>query len=170
MCVYIYHHTHIHTRVHTHACMHSHTHLLDYILLFLEMLPRDLKFPFCNPRGDWDHVVFAMFLASCSVLESPFFTQPQRTLCSDCLHLQMINTKMQEVPSGLTFKDPALSLLWLRSLLWCGFHPRPRNFCMPKACPIPTTTKKKKKKKKNPICREAKKSSQRHKAIGQARI
>ena len=25
-------------------------------------------------------------------------------------------------------KDPALSLLWLCLLLWCMFHPRPRNF------------------------------------------
>ena len=25
-------------------------------------------------------------------------------------------------------KDPALSLLWLRSLLWCGFRPLPGNF------------------------------------------
>lgn len=28
-------------------------------------------------------------------------------------------------------KDSALSLLWLRSLLRHGFHPSPRNFCMP---------------------------------------
>ena len=28
-------------------------------------------------------------------------------------------------------KDPALSLLWLRLQLWCGFNPWPRNFCMP---------------------------------------
>ena len=28
-------------------------------------------------------------------------------------------------------KDPVLSLLWLRSLMWCGFHPRPGDFCMP---------------------------------------
>ena len=27
-------------------------------------------------------------------------------------------------------KDP-LSLLWLESLLWHGFDPWPRNFCMP---------------------------------------
>ena len=27
-------------------------------------------------------------------------------------------------------KDPALSLLWLWLLLWHGFHPRSRNFCM----------------------------------------
>ena len=30
-------------------------------------------------------------------------------------------------------KDPALSLMWLRSLLWSRFDPWPRNFCMPQA-------------------------------------
>ena len=25
-------------------------------------------------------------------------------------------------------KDPALSLMWLRSLLWCRFNPWPRKF------------------------------------------
>ena len=40
-------------------------------------------------------------------------------------------------------KDPA-SLQWLRLLLWHGFEPWPRNFCMSWAGP-----KKKKKKKKN---------------------
>ena len=28
-------------------------------------------------------------------------------------------------------KDPALSLLWLWSLLWCGFDPWPGNFHLP---------------------------------------
>ena len=27
-------------------------------------------------------------------------------------------------------KDPVLPLQWLRSLLWCGFSPWPRNFCV----------------------------------------
>ena len=27
-------------------------------------------------------------------------------------------------------KDLVLSLLWLRSQLWCGFYPWPRNFCV----------------------------------------
>ena len=27
-------------------------------------------------------------------------------------------------------KDPALSLLWFRLLLWLGFYPWPGNFCM----------------------------------------
>ena len=38
-------------------------------------------------------------------------------------------------------KDPALSLLWFRSLLCCGFDPCPRNVCVPRIWPI----KKKKK-------------------------
>ena len=42
-------------------------------------------------------------------------------------------------------KDPALSLLWHRSLLWHGFHPRPRNFCMPQ---VQQEKKKRQKKKK----------------------
>ena len=39
-------------------------------------------------------------------------------------------------------KDPVFSLLWLRSFLWQGFDPWPRNFHMPWAWP----GKKKKKK------------------------
>ena len=39
-------------------------------------------------------------------------------------------------------RDPALSLLWLRLLLWHGFDPWLRNFC------ISQCGKKKKKKKK----------------------
>ena len=34
-------------------------------------------------------------------------------------------------PGGLAVKDPVLSLLWLRSLLWLGFDPWPRNFHIP---------------------------------------
>ena len=30
-------------------------------------------------------------------------------------------------------KDPVLSLLWLRPLLWCGFDPWPGNFRMLRA-------------------------------------
>ena len=40
-------------------------------------------------------------------------------------------------------KDPALSLLWLGLLLWCGIYSYPENFPMPQAWP-----KGKKKKKK----------------------
>ena len=40
-------------------------------------------------------------------------------------------------------KDLALSLQWLRSLLWCAFDPWPRNFCMP--CVQSRQTKGKKK-------------------------
>ena len=32
-------------------------------------------------------------------------------------------------------KDPALSLRWPKSLLWCGFDPWPRNSCMLQAWP-----------------------------------
>ena len=32
-------------------------------------------------------------------------------------------------------KDPVLSLQWLGSLLWRGFHSWPGNFCMPQAQP-----------------------------------
>ena len=32
-------------------------------------------------------------------------------------------------------KDPAWSLLWLRSLLWYGFDPYPGNISMPRAQP-----------------------------------
>ena len=39
-------------------------------------------------------------------------------------------------------KDLALSLLWLGSLMWCGFHPWPGNFCT-----LWEQPKKKKKKK-----------------------
>ena len=42
-------------------------------------------------------------------------------------------------------KGPALSLLWLRLLLWLGFDPWPRNFCMLQA------GQKKKKKKKSEV-------------------
>ena len=40
-------------------------------------------------------------------------------------------------------KDSASSLLWLESLLWRGFEPWPRNFCI-----LQVRLKKKKKKKK----------------------
>ena len=44
----------------------------------------------------------------------------------------------EEFPGSLEVKDLALSLVWLGSLLWCRFDPWPRNFCMPRACPLPT--------------------------------
>ena len=56
---------------------------------------------------------------------------------------EALNKEMEESPGGLVVKDLALSLLWLRSLLWWGFDPWPGNFCMPWAW-----QKKKKKKKK----------------------
>ena len=35
-----------------------------------------------------------------------------------------------EFPGALSVKDLAQSLLWLGLLLWRGFSPCPRNFCM----------------------------------------
>lgn len=40
-----------------------------------------------------------------------------------------------EFSGGLVFKDPVLSLLWLKSLLWYKFDPWPEKFCMPEAQP-----------------------------------
>ena len=37
----------------------------------------------------------------------------------------------------LAVKDLVLSLLWLRSLLWCRFNPWPGNFCTPGHCSSP---------------------------------
>ena len=37
----------------------------------------------------------------------------------------------EEFSGGLVVKDLALSLLWLRSLLWYGFDPWSGNFRMP---------------------------------------
>ena len=42
------------------------------------------------------------------------------------------------------FKDLALSLKWLRSLLQCRFNPSPKNFCMMQAQPKKTKRKEKK--------------------------
>ena len=51
-------------------------------------------------------------------------------------------------------KDPVLSLLQLRSLLWCGFHPLLGNFWMPWVQPKKKEKKKKKKTFVTPIaCR-----------------
>ena len=38
--------------------------------------------------------------------------------------------KFWEFPGGLVAKDSALSLLWIRSLLWRGFNSWPGSFCM----------------------------------------
>ena len=43
-------------------------------------------------------------------------------------------------------KNPALSLQWLRLLLWHRFNPWPRNFCMPWTKPKKKTNKQTKKK------------------------
>ena len=44
-----------------------------------------------------------------------------------------------EFPGGLVVKDPALSLLWLESLMWHEFDPYPgTSTCHGSAPPIPT--------------------------------
>ena len=53
-----------------------------------------------------------------------------------------------EFPGGLAIKDLALSLLWLRLLLWHRFDLWPRNLRMLQACPA---TKNKKTNKKKPV-------------------
>ena len=45
------------------------------------------------------------------------------------------NKIRQLFPDGLAIEDLALSLLWLRALLWHGFHPWPGNFCRLQAWP-----------------------------------
>ena len=35
-----------------------------------------------------------------------------------------------EFPGGLEVQRSGVSLLWLRTVLWCGFDPWPGNFCM----------------------------------------
>ena len=49
--------------------------------------------------------------------------------------------KIRSFLMALQVKDLALSLLWLRPLLWCGFDPWPWAF------PVPKEQSKKKKKK-----------------------
>ena len=47
-----------------------------------------------------------------------------------------MNTRKHGVPwLARCVKDLALSLLWLRSLLWCGFSPWPWNLSMPQVQP-----------------------------------
>ena len=44
-----------------------------------------------------------------------------------------IKTGQTGAPGGLVVKDPGWTLLWLWLLLWHGFDPSPRSFCMPQA-------------------------------------
>ena len=46
-----------------------------------------------------------------------------------------IQENLLEFHGGLVVKDLALSLLWLRLLLWLGFNPWPLNFHMLRAWP-----------------------------------
>ena len=55
-----------------------------------------------------------------------------------------IETAKLDFPGGLTVKDPALSLLWLKSLLWLWFNPWLDNFCIPRVQPKPPKNKTKK--------------------------
>ena len=51
------------------------------------------------------------------------------------------NHHQVEFPGGTGVKDPVLPLLRLGLQLWCGFDPRPGNFCMPRMRPKnPQTT------------------------------
>ena len=42
----------------------------------------------------------------------------------------LVKSWLQEFPGGLAVKDLVLSLLWLESLLWLGFNPWYRYFCI----------------------------------------
>ena len=53
----------------------------------------------------------------------------ERPLKMNPLNESKINGRSSLVAQQV--KDPALSLLQLRWLLWCGFDPWPRFFCMP---------------------------------------
>ena len=58
----------------------------------------------------------------------------QRTRCLGPWHPLCLTCKKVSFGSSLVaqwVKDPALSLLWLGSLLWCGLNPWPGNLCMP---------------------------------------
>ena len=59
----------------------------------------------------------------------------------------IVEAKEYGVPYWPSSKDPALSLLWFGSLLWCNFDPWPGNFCMLRAQPKINKPKKKKKDK-----------------------
>ena len=47
----------------------------------------------------------------------------------------MLNKESRSSLVAQRVKDPVLSLQLFGSLLWCGFDPRPGNFCMPWAWP-----------------------------------
>lgn len=64
-----------------------------------------------------------------------FLPRPGISHCSKATQLLLLQNSPFKLslwvfPSGLEIKDLALSLLWLRSLLWCRFHPWLGNFCM----------------------------------------
>ena len=60
---------------------------------------------------------------------------PTNRTVSYIMKVQLKNKKYWSSLLTQQVKDPALSLQWLRSLLWRGFDPWPRNFRMPQAWP-----------------------------------
>ena len=52
-----------------------------------------------------------------------------------CASNPVLKYQSREFPGGLAVKDPVLSQLRLRSLLWGSFDPWPGNFYMPRAWP-----------------------------------
>ena len=67
-------------------------------------------------------------------------------VCFKLLLYLLLKCHLRSSLVALQVKDLALSLLWLRLLLWHGFDPWPRNFHMPWVLP--------KKKKKPCLCWE----------------
>ena len=62
-------------------------------------------------------------------------------------------------------KDLALSLLWLRSLLWQGFNPQPRKFHKPWAQPEGKKEKKEERKKERKEGRKKGRNSSLHRRL-----
>ena len=91
----------------------------------------------CDIRGKEG----ASTLPIASIHTSPSCTPP--TSGSSCLRNKFKKKKRNRNSLVVQWvKGLALSLLWLRSLLWHGFNPWSGNFCMPWVCPPPQTNKK----------------------------
>ena len=88
--------------------------------------------------------------------------RPTHTMVSNVFYPKFTNLNVnciqkqpqRECPGGLVVKDLALSFPWLGSLLWHGFEPWPRNFCMPWARPKQKTPNKQTNKKPQITLRE----------------
>ena len=61
-----------------------------------------------------------------------FYVSVARVLFKVYVHKRL---SLSEFAGGPEVKDPALSLLWLGSLLWHGFDPWCGNFCVLQAWP-----------------------------------